>query len=220
MDACRFSQLWMRNLNPDQESDGEVVFDRLKANYSEPCRRYHDGSHIEQCLLWLDRYRHTIDDPDAIELAIWFHDACYGPDPKGHEERGALLLRELAQGRMAPERLEKICTMIALTTHQTPVEDPEQALMLDIDLASFARPWAEYLRDTVRCHEERQLINPVCDYRAQLEFLRELIRRPQLYHHAQFRADHEPAARQNIIQLIELLEARPECQDPPETLAG
>ena len=98
--------------------------------------------------------------------------------------------------------------MIELTTHQCDTDDLDQALMLDIDLASFCRPWSAYLRDTARCRAEiRQ--RPDQEYcSCQLDFLRQLIQRPQIYLHPQFRADHEQDARHNISALIELLEKR------------
>ena len=217
MDANRFVQLWMRNLNPEAEADGEAVFDLLAANYSEPQRRYHDSAHIEQCLEWLDQYQQRVDDPDAVELAIWFHDACYGPDPQGHEQRGADLFRRLTDGKMAPQRIDKICAMIVLTTHQAATDDLEQALVLDIDLASFCRPWSDYLRDTALCRAERvgECEQDYCG--GQLAFLRQLLAREQIYYHPDFRADHEADARRNISRLIELLEARSErlgCNTP------
>ncbi|MEH6473329.1 MAG: hypothetical protein V7752_19015 [Halopseudomonas sp.] len=208
MDRNRFCQLWMRNLNPNVTVNAEPVFDLLAANYSHSLRSYHDGQHIEDCLAWLDGYRGQVEDPDAIELAIWFHDACYSPDPVGHEQRGADLLRQLAGNKMDAQRLDKVCSMILHTTHQQAPLDPEQALVLDIDLASFARPWPAYLRDTARCRAEMRQLPDVEYCACQLGFLRQLLGREQIYYHPRFNADHEADARSNINRLIELLEAR------------
>ena len=208
VDRNRFCQLWMRNLKADVSSDAEPVFDLLAANYADPQRCYHDAEHIADCLKWLDRYRDRVNDPDAVELAVWFHDACYSPDPLGHEQRGADLLRRLASDKMPPERLERICRMILLTDHQQATDDPEAALMIDIDLASFCRPWPDYLRDTARCRAEKRQL-PDGDYCAcQLDFLYQLLSRERIYHHPDFRQVHEAEARANISRLIELLEAR------------
>ena len=218
MDRNRFCQLWLRNQN---QSDADVVnqtatkaatavFELLLTNYSDPQRFYHDVQHIDDCLEWLDRYADQVEDPDAVELAIWFHDACYSPDPKGHEQRGVELLHQLAGDNMPSQWLEKVATMIGLTTHQLPTEDLEQALVLDIDLASFSRPWNDYLSDTARCRAEQKQLKGSEYCACQLDFLRQLIGRPQIYYHPQFRANHEADARANISRLIELLEARSE----------
>ncbi|MEH6648399.1 MAG: hypothetical protein V7707_00050 [Motiliproteus sp.] len=214
MDSQRFCQLWLRNQNQSgvggAEQAANAVFKLLLANYSEPQRFYHDVQHIDDCLEWLDRYADQVDDPDAVELAIWFHDACYSPDPKGHEQRGVALLRQLAGDNMPLQWLDKIATMIGLTTHQLSTDDPEQALVLDIDLASFCRPWNDYLSDTARCRAEQKQLKGAEYCACQLGFLRQLIGRQQIYYHPQFHADHETDARANIIRLIELLEARAE----------
>lgn len=214
MDSNRFCQLWLRNQNnPDAEGAKQVasdVFDLLLTNYSDPQRYYHDVQHIDDCLEWLDRYSDQVADPDAVELAIWFHDACYSPDPKGHELRGVALLRQLAGDCMPLPWLDKIAAMIGLTDHQSSTDDLEQALVLDIDLASFCRPWNDYLSDTARCRAEQKQLKGSEYCSCQLDFLRQLIGRPQIYFHPQFHANHEADARANIIRLIELLEARAE----------
>lgn len=208
MDRNRFCQLWMRNLNAGVVADAEPVYELLVTSYNQPQRRYHDSQHIDDCLAWLDLYRDQIADPDAAELALWFHDACYSVDPVGHEQRGAELLRQLLHAKMDAARLDRICSLILQTTHQQPPLDSDHAMVLDIDLASFARPWAAYLRDTARCRAE---MGPLADsdYCAcQLGFLRKLSSREQIYYHPHFRAEHEDEARSNISRLIELLETR------------
>lgn len=214
MDRQRFCQLWIRNLDPGVSDDSSAVFELLAANYSHPKRNYHDGRHIEGCLEWFDRYRDLAADPDALELALWFHDVSYSGNPAGHEQRGAALVRQLLTARMDAARLDSICSMILQTDHRQPPEDAEHALVVDIDLASFARPWATYLRDTARCRAEMRSLAK-SDYCAcQLNFLRCLHSRDAVYHHPRFRADNEQAAQSNITRLIELLEARAAAGQP------
>lgn len=205
MDRERFVKLWARNLNPQSAAS---VYDLLTTSYAHSLRHYHDGQHIVDCLRWLDLYRDQLEDPDAVELAIWFHDACYSPDPVGHEARAALLFRQLAGGSLDSERLEHICSMILQTTHQQPPDDSEQALMLDIDLGSFARPWPAYLRDTARCRAEMRQLDDSNYCYGQMRFLKKLLDREQIFYHARFRADHETDARNNVTRLLRLLEKR------------
>ncbi|MFT6913720.1 MAG: putative metal-dependent HD superfamily phosphohydrolase [Motiliproteus sp.] len=212
MDRQRFCRLWIRNRTPGAQAgrntDAESVYALIDGRYTQASRYYHDGQHIVDCLRWFDRYSDQIEDPDAVELAVWFHDACFSPDPQGHEQRATELLRQLAQGSIESQRLDAICNMILLTTHQQCPDNAEQALMLDIDLASFARPWPLYLRDTARCRAEMPP-SLYQDYGAcQLGFLRKLLGREQIYYHPLFRANHEADARANITRLIGLLDAR------------
>lgn len=204
----RFCRLWQRNLEQGSAEDADQVFELLATSYADPRRYYHDEQHIAYCLHCLDRYRQQVEDPDALELAIWFHDACYCPDPVGHEQRAAELFRQRVAGRINQQRLEKIIQMILLTDHQQATDDPELALLLDIDLASFARPWHEYLKDTALCRAEMKLLSETDYCVCQTRFLNQLQSRDQLYYHPQFRADNEQAARDNIARLLTLLERR------------
>ena len=47
----------------------------LAALYRAPERHYHGLSHIEALLALVQAYRPAVTDPEAVEAAIWFHDA-------------------------------------------------------------------------------------------------------------------------------------------------
>ena len=51
-----------------------AVLKQLIAAYAEPHRRYHTLVHIVEMLDCLAQSRHLARDPDAVALAIWFHD--------------------------------------------------------------------------------------------------------------------------------------------------
>ena len=65
------------------------IGDRLLERYSEPGRHYHDARHVLACLQALDRYPGRIHNSNAIELAIWYHDAIYDPRASDNEARSA-----------------------------------------------------------------------------------------------------------------------------------
>jgi len=66
-------------------------YDRLLELYSEPHRHYHNAQHITDCLKEFDSVRDAAQEPLAVELAIWFHDAIYNPRAGDNEERSAEL---------------------------------------------------------------------------------------------------------------------------------
>ncbi|TCK04874.1 HD domain-containing protein [Marinobacterium mangrovicola] len=209
MNAERFKQLWTRNVTASGSSgDAQWVCAYLEKQYRHPGRHYHDCSHIEECLKWLDLYADTVADPDAVELAIWFHDVCYLPTPVGHEERSAQLFIRMVGNGMAAERRDKIARMIGYTTHTTPPQGAEEALMVDIDMASFARPWHQYLIDTVHCRLERHWLNDLEFCEGQIGFLEKMLARPSFYYSEAFKQRHEQDARTNMQRMIELLQKR------------
>ncbi|GGB95138.1 hypothetical protein GCM10011352_21540 [Marinobacterium zhoushanense] len=211
MSAERFEKLWARNVAPDGNAwSAAEAYAYLEKQYSQPSRSYHDQTHIDQCLGWLDRYAETVDDPDAVELAIWFHDACYLPSPQGHEERSARLFNLMVADGMSSAGKEKIIKMIGYTTHSGAPQTSEEALLVDIDLASFCRPWHQFLIDTVKCRCEKKDIDDLEFCERQICFLNGLAARPHIYFSPPFRKYHEAEARENIARILELLEQRKE----------
>ncbi len=208
MDSSRFISLWQRNISESAGWDAVRVFEKLDSLYAEAPRRYHNGDHILLCLELFDRYSCSASDPDAIELAIWFHDACYGPEPVGHESRSATLFRQLSAGGLSEERQNRICQLIMDTTHQQPPANKDGALLVDIDLGSFCRPWHPYLKDTARCRAERKHLEDIEFCHCQINFLSSLLERTSIYYSDVFRLNHENQARENIEKLIELLTVR------------
>lgn len=208
MDRVRFIALWQRNLSDQAPCGGETVFADLDARYGESSRHYHNGEHIEQSLAWFDRYRDFARDPDAVELAIWFHDACYGDNPADHETRSAQLFRRLSEGGMAAERQQWVVDLIMNTTHREAPGREDGALLVDVDLGSFARPWHSFLKDSALCRAERRPISEFEFCACQLVFLRTLQDREWIYYSVPFQRHHEADARRNIARLITLLEQR------------
>ena len=83
------------HLLPDAQRLGED----LLARYAEEHRHYHDQRHLAEVLDAVDELAEYADDPDAIRLAAWFHDAIYDleADPGENEEVSA----QLAEAELA-----------------------------------------------------------------------------------------------------------------------
>jgi predicted metal-dependent HD superfamily phosphohydrolase len=90
-----------------------------------------------------------ITDSEAVEAAIWFHDAVYDTR-KGDNEAESAKSPQLLAGGVAGERLEFIAAMIrASANHRVPetmdaVEASDCALFLDMDLAILGSRRAEF----------------------------------------------------------------------------
>ncbi|WP_214429302.1 hypothetical protein, partial [Escherichia coli] len=72
-----------------------------------------------------DEHLAAFSDPEAVEAAIWFHDAIYDSRAKDNEAQSAVLAAEKLDGRTNAQRIGRIVAMIEATaTHTVPALDP------------------------------------------------------------------------------------------------
>ena len=204
MDGQRFEALWSRRIG----TGAAAVLDELDALYGEPHRRYHTAAHVEHCLGLLDLASDAMDEPDAVEMALWFHDAIYDIPGTENERRSAELFAARAGGR-GPERFRStVYRLVMATAHLEALpETLDESFIVDIDLSSFGRPWEEFLRDSRAVRAEYPHV-PDAEFRPrQKAFLQTLAARPELYRTEFFRARLEARARSNIERLVAMLDA-------------
>lgn len=178
----------------------------LVARHSEPWRAYHVLAHVEHCLDELDRVRELACDADAVEAALWFHDAVYVPGRADNEARSARLAREtLAAGGADERRQDVVARLILATRHGAPAEGADERLIADVDLAILGADPARfdaYERDVRR--EYAAVPAPV--FRARrAELLQGFLDRPQIYGTEPLRKRYEAAARRNLARSIAAL---------------
>ncbi|KAA3449698.1 hypothetical protein C7I87_15375 [Mesorhizobium sp. SARCC-RB16n] len=183
----------------------------LKALYAAEDRHYHNLAHIEAMLALAGDYRALLDDPEAVEAAIWFHDVIYDSRAKDNEAQSAALAEQKLAGRIDAGRLSRIGAMILATaTHQVPLLDNAAAirdasLFLDMDLSilgATAEAFDSYERAVRR--EYGWVEEPM--WRAgRSAMLKTFLARPHIFHTQEFRQRFEPQARQNIARSLQAL---------------
>ena len=204
LDRKRFERLWERCIG---EGAG-AAFDELGTLYREPHRRYHTAAHIEHCLRLFDLAADRMDEPDAVETALWFHDAVYDVPTEKNELRSAELFAARAGGRGEERFRSKVRRLIMVTTHREPPATLDESFMVDIDLSSFGLPWEEYLRDSIAVREEFPCVPDAEFYRGQRKFMQSLVARPSFCFTGFFRDRHEARARENVERFLARIEAR------------
>lgn len=198
MDRRRFEALWGRRIG----DDAGAVFDALEARYREPHRRYHAPAHIEHCLGQFDLAAGRMDAPDAVEMALWFHDAVYDIPGQDNERASAELFATKAAGRGSEPFRSNVHRLIMATTHREPPQTPDEAFIVDIDLSSFGLPWEAFLDDSRAVRAEYPHVPDSEFYPKQAMFLESLAARPAFCFTAFFRERHEARARSNIERLL------------------
>lgn len=204
---ARFTALWQRNLLRGAVSDTVAVWSKLERRYSEPHRFYHDRQHLAHCLEQLDLANGLIDEPDQVEMAIWFHDIINDPGDAENERRSAEYFHRLAVGVMDQSLIDRVGALILVTTHRQAPSDPDQQFICDIDLASFGCPWECFLRDSSAVKAEFSGTEEEY-YRGKKAFLRAMLARPRIFLTDFFNERYEQQARENIHRLLELIERR------------
>ena len=171
----------------------------LMKAYGEPQRAYHTLQHLEECLRVLDEVREFMQQPDLIEMALWFHDAVYDPSSGNNEALSAGLAME-ALGGAATAR--EVARLIMLTKSHVPGDGPEDAWIIDIDLAIFAMSPERVAEYECQIREEYAWV-PFEVYREKrAEVLRDFLNREPIYHSSWACEHFEAAAKGNLRRLI------------------
>lgn len=195
----------------DQPLIDETLKQELSALYRAQGRHYHNLAHIEAMLGLAGDYRALLGDPEAVDAAIWFHDAIYDSKAKDNEAKSAALAEKKLAGRTDAGRLGRIGAMILATaTHQLPRFDDAKAtrdasLFLDMDLSILgAAPDAFDAYERAVRREYDWVEEPM--WRAgRGAVLKDFLARPRIFHTEEFRQRFEPQARLNMARSLETL---------------
>ena len=118
-----------------------LLFEGLAARYREPHRAYHTLAHVEHVLRQFDGVRHLANDPDAVELALWFHDVVYDLGSGSNEEDSAALARAAAlEMGMSEARADRASNLVLATKHNAAPTQADARLVVDIDLSILGQP--------------------------------------------------------------------------------
>ncbi|MGR6971174.1 HD domain-containing protein [Streptomyces cynarae] len=212
LDALRES--WRRTLlavrGGAERPDPAPYADNLLRRWSEPQRRYHTVEHLAAVLDRVEVLEEYADDPDAVRLAAWFHDAVYLPERSENEERSARLAeRALPEARVPEETTAEVARLVRLTVTHDPADDDRNGQVLcDADLAILASPPSAYAAYTAAVREEYHFVPGDAFREGRTAILRQLLDLPRLFHTPYGRQKWEATARYNITSELEMLSLR------------
>ncbi len=105
------------------------------ARYDEHGRAYHNQTHLAELLGLFSEYRHQLQNPNNVLLAILFHDAVYNPKAADNEQQSAALFASLLRNP-ADACLVPVQAMIMATAgHALTTPNADADLFLSMDLA-------------------------------------------------------------------------------------
>jgi len=201
MDRQRFEQLWARCA-----MDGAATataaggyFSELYNHYRESHRHYHRPAHIVHCLKYFDMARSGMEQPDWVELAIWYHDVIYTCGADDNELKSAELFKVHACDLLPTALIDSVYDLILVTIHSRKLPVTlDQGYVVDIDLSSFGLPWPQFLADSKAVRKEFNHQFDADFYPGQCRFFEMLLAREHFCFTEFFRQRHEHQARENI----------------------
>jgi predicted metal-dependent HD superfamily phosphohydrolase len=191
-------------------ADAYPAFDALVAAYTAPERHYHNLEHLAEVFRVADRLASQVDDPAALHLAIWFHDAVYDSRARDNEKRsGELAVDLLGPIGVPASAVERVVQMIWATQHagdgQPAARDAR--VLLDADLAILGASEERYARYARDIRKEYAWV-PDAEYRAgRAAVLEHFLARPRIFLTDVMFDEGEERARANL--RAELAELKP-----------
>ncbi|TGT92007.1 MULTISPECIES: hypothetical protein [unclassified Mesorhizobium] len=201
--------------NSSSHGNEPLIDDALKTElsvlYHAAGRHYHNLAHIEAMLTLAGDYRTLLDDPEAVEAAIWFHDAIYDSRAKDNEAQSAALAEQKLAGRTDAGRLSRVSAMILATaTHQLPLFDDAAAtrdasLFLDMDLSILGADAVAFDAYERAVRREYGWVEEPMWRAGRGAVLKTFLARPHIFHTQEFQQRFEPQARLNMARSLQAL---------------
>ena len=201
----RWLALWQRL---GARGNASAVYNDLATRYSEPHRAYHTLEHIGHCLDEFEQVRYLATNPDAVELALWYHDAIYDTKAKDSEERSAVLAAEVVRSASLPDNLgQSVANLIMATKHTATPTDPDVQLLVDIDLSILGQSEDKFDEYERQVRKEYECVAEDAFVVGRSAILKSFLGRSTIYSTQFFRNKYESQARRNIAKSLARLRA-------------
>lgn len=192
----RFRDLWLRigaMTNP------ETVFGVISDVYSQGHRFYHNLQHIKSCLEEFDNVRHLAVGPDALELAIWFHDIVYDTRGSKNEHRSAEFVSDAgSQAKLTPDFIREVSNLIMATEHNVVCTGSDEKIIADVDLAILGKPIRQFDQYEQDIRAEYSFVSDEHYKNARTSILQGFLDRQTIYATKYFVTKYESQARKNL----------------------
>ena len=177
--------------------------DALIHAWSRWPRRYHDATHLLACIRHWRSVAAQCDDPQAVGLALWFHDAVYWPWSKTNERRSADWARRFILGQgLPPDRArdlaDRVDRYIMATQHHDGELHGDERWVVDIDLAILGQPPQVYDAFEQGVRREYRWVPQAAYVAGRSKVLRSFLERPRLYATDWFHHRLDAPARANL----------------------
>lgn len=185
------------------------TYEALFQAYAEKHRHYHTQAHLDDCLEKFDRVKSLAEQPQEIELALWFHDAIYRPYYSDNELKSASWAKSfLCANGAGQARADRVHKLVMATVHAAPASGRDASLLVDVDLSILGSEKNAYSEFESAVRKEYSWA-PYFLYRKKRSgILASFLNRDRIYQNDYFFQRFEEKARQNIKNAIYMLSGR------------
>lgn len=198
----RWSCLWRA---ASLAGDAASWHEKLTQAYAEPQRHYHNQQHIAECLAEFDGVKQLAQDPAAVELALWFHDAVYDPKAGDNEERSAAMAVSCIEAAGQSKLAATVGSLVMATKLHDTEADPDAGLLVDVDLSILGKDEPRFSEYEAQIREEYRWVPGLVFKPKRAEILRRFLDRKRIYTTDLFAAKYEESARRNLENSIRKL---------------
>lgn len=182
------------------------TYSTLMAHYSQKHRHYHNANHIDATLKSLGQVKQLANDYNALEIALWFHDAIYKIFSSSNELDSANWAADFLKKNNANEYfIENVHGLIMATLHNAAVPDSDERLIVDIDLSILGCNSELYEQFESWVRKEYSLIPSFIYKKKRKAILEGFLSRERIFSHDYFFEKLEASARENLINAINSL---------------
>lgn len=194
-----FTQTWHAAWSAYALPAPSELFQQLLAAYDQPQRHYHTRQHLQECLQHFVQTQHLAEQPAAVCLALWFHDAVYAMQAHDNEAQSATWAKTaLIQHGISVDVADRVAALVMATEHHALPTDHDAQLLVDIDLAILAADHARFAEYEQQIQQEYAWVEPAVFVQKRREVLSGFLARPRIYQTAYFAQRYEQQARQNL----------------------
>lgn len=182
------------------------TYQDLVQRHQTPPRAYHDLTHVAECLAELDTARQLARNPDAMEMAIWYHDAILDNRQADNEQKSAHLARHvLLAGGASEDQAARVFELIMATCHAAAPETADARIVVDCDLAILGQPAERFDQYDAAIAQEYSWVPEDVFRQKRADVLQQFLARARIFQTDQFFERYEQRARQNLERTVNRL---------------
>lgn len=186
------------------------VWSVLEESYGSEQRHYHTLNHVVEALSFVGlcmKAGRQLEDPLAVEWALWFHDAVYdprAPADQNEEQSAELAERVLGAAGLPPDTMLRARRLILATASHLHGPEHDAHVVVDADLSILGAPLGRYIDYAIAVRREYAHLTDSEYSAARSKFLRVFLEREQLYATDVGKSMLEQQARTNLAHELQL----------------